>query len=300
MKQNERSGLLFALAGFAALSVGDIIVKSMAGMWPGPAIATFRYIVGAFGLGTILAIREGAPGFALPGLKWQVLRGFGVAISAMAFFSAVQLMPLAEATAIQFTSPMITALLAAAILREPARRSTWIASVVAFIGVLIVLRPNFAVLGVVALLPVLSAFGMGVLMIGNRAVAGRASALSMQFSVALIGMLFMGAFALAGHLSGLPMLHISVPHWSVLARAAFIACSASFAHTMIYLATTRAGAGTIAPMTYIQLLVAGLFGWFLFDEQPDLTALAGSAIIVAAGLYLWRSGKVVDEPQGTD
>jgi drug/metabolite transporter (DMT)-like permease len=223
-----------------------------------------------------------------------------VALSATSFFTALQIMPIAEATAISFTSPMITALLAAALLGEPMRRATWIASGVAFAGVLIVLRPNFAVLGLAALLPLFSALGMALLMIGNRAVAGRASLLAMQFSVALFATAFLLVFTGLGHLSGIAALHVGTPPWSVVAKAATIAVSATTAHVLIYMATTRAGAGTIAPMTYVQLLMAGFFGWLLFAERPDGAALAGAAIIVAAGLYLWRAGRVVDEPQGTD
>jgi drug/metabolite transporter (DMT)-like permease len=300
LRDRARDGLLYALGGFALLSIGDALVKSMAGQWPGPAIAALRYVIGAFGLGTFLLLREGRAGFRMTGTRWHVLRGFGVALSATTLFTAVQIMPIAEATAISFTSPMVTALLAAALLGEAMRRETWIASLIAFAGVLIVLRPNFAVIGPAALLPLFSALGMALLMIGNRAVAGRASALAMQFNVALFAMGFLLLFTLAGHLSGIRMLHVGMPPLGVLAKSATIAVSASGAHALIYMATTRAGAGTIAPMTYVQLMMAGFFGWLLFHERPDATALAGAAIIVGAGLYLWRAGRMTDEPQGTD
>lgn len=289
-----------ALTGFALLSVGDALVKGLAGAWPGIAIGALRYVFGAFGLGIVLLVREGRAGFTFPELRWQVLRGASVAVSAMAFFTAVQLMPIGEATAISFTSPMITALLAAAILREPLRRETWIASGVAFTGVLLILRPNFAVLGPAALLPVLSATGMALLMIANRKVAGKGSALSMQFNVALIGAGFLCVAAIAGHLSGLVFLKLSPPPTAAVLAAAFIAVSASIAHALIYLATTRTGPAAIAPMTYVQLLMAGMFGWVLFGEHPDLIAVVGSLVIVGAGLYLWRSGRAPPEPAMTD
>lgn len=297
----ERSALLLALGGFALLSLGDVLVKSMTGLWPGSAVAVLRYVFGMGGLSALLAVRRGPAGFAMPGLRWHVLRGLGVAISAVAFFTAVQMMPMAAATAISFTSPMITGLLAAVLLGEPARRSTWIASAVAFCGVLIVLRPNLAAIGPAALLPLASATGMALLMVANRAVAGKASVLTMQFSVSLFGLLFMAGFALLGHLSGLGAMHVGgMPSMGVVLRCAAIACSATCAHLLIFLATTRAGAGTIAPMTYVQLLMAGLAGWLVFGEHPDPTALAGAGVIVGAGLYLWRAGRMVDEPQGTD
>ena len=300
MRHHDRSGLLFALCGFALLSVGDSVVKSMAGQWPAPAIAALRYLLGMIGLGGLLALREGRAGFVLPRPKWQVLRGFGVAFASMSFFASLAVMPIAAATSITFTSPMLTALLAAIILGEPMRRQTWIASIAAFIGVVIVLRPNFAALGLSAFLPLGSAIGMSLLMIANRAVAGRASALSMQFSVAAVATVFLALAVTAGQLSGIPRLHVGVPHWTVLARIALVAVSASGAHALIYMATTRAGAATIAPMTYVQLLGAGTLGWVVFHEVPDAMALLGATIIVSAGLYLWRASRPSAVPVGTE
>lgn len=287
----NRAGLLFALGGFAMLSLGDVVVKSMAGMWPGSAIAAVRYVIGAIGLGVILYRREGRAGFAFPHLRWQVLRGCSVALSALAGFTALQLMPIGEFTAISFTSPMLTALLAAVLLGEPLRRETLVASLVAFAGVLIILRPNFAILGPVALLPVLAALGMALLIIANRKVSGSGSALAMQFTVAAVAAVVLSIAAIAGHLSGIALFEIPAMPPVVLIKIVIIAVNASIAHALIYLATTRAGAGAIAPMTYVQLLMAGGLGWALFGEHPDLTALAGATVIIGAGLFLWRAGR---------
>lgn len=81
MKHDERNGLLFALAGFVLLSVGDAVIKTMAGQWPPTAIAMTRYLLGALGLAAILTAREGRAGFSLPHPGVQLLRGAGVALS---------------------------------------------------------------------------------------------------------------------------------------------------------------------------------------------------------------------------
>ncbi|PLK27714.1 EamA/RhaT family transporter [Novosphingobium sp. TH158] len=290
MHHTERSGLAWALAGFVLLSTGDAVIKSIAGAWAPTAIAATRYVLGAAGLGLLLAWREGREGFAMPSPALQALRGFGVAIATLGFFSAVFLMPLAEATAITFTSPMITALLSALFLGEPARRETWLASVLAFVGMLIVLRPNLAELGLAALLPLLSAIGMSLLMIGNRAVAGKASALASQFFVAIMAAPLLVVATFLGTFTSEPRLAVAVPDWTILARCAVVAVSASAAHWAIFKGTARAGAAAIAPMTYVQLLVATVLGIVLFNDWPDGPTLFGSALIVGAGLWLWRAG----------
>ena len=299
MRQNDSHGLLFALAGFCLLSVGDSVVKTIAGAWPGTAVALTRYAIGVTILGLLLWRREGRAGFRLQRRRWHLLRGFGVGISTVAFFSAVFLMPLSEATSITFTGPIFTALLAAAVLGERLRPVSILAMLLAFAGVVIVLRPSFAELGPAALLPLIAALGMSLLMLGNRAVAGTGSSLAMQFAVAAIALPVIAAATLVGHLSGAPRFHVGAVDWSVIARCAVVACTASTAHWLVFLGTERTGAARVAPMSYVQMLMALGLGWVLFGERPDWIALVGAAVIIAGGLLLWWTGRVT-EPGMTD
>lgn len=288
--RDETAGLLLALVGFASLSLGDAVIKTMAGQWPPSAVAALRYGLGAAGLVLLLLWREGPqPLRRVPRPAMQVLRGVSAGTATICFFAAIYLMPLAEAAAITFTSPIITAVLAAVFLREPAGKATWVAMLAAFSGVLIVLRPNFALLGWTAVLPLITALGMSLLFVCNRAVAGQASALAMQAYVAVTGTALLIAAAVAGHLSGLAPLHVGWPEASVVVRCAMVAVTATAGHWLIYLGTVRAGAARVAPMTYGQLLIAGLLGWLWFGDLPDATALAGAAIIVVSGIGLWRA-----------
>lgn len=288
---SARSGLLYALCGFALLSIGDAVIKSIAGAWPGTAVAALRYSIGAIGLGTLLFLKEGRQGFAMPLPKLQWLRGFSVAMATICFFSSIFLMPLADATAIGFTSPMITAIFSAIFLHERIHATKWIAIFVAFGGVLMIMRPNVMELGWVALLPLAAAMSMAFMIIGNRAVAGTGSPLLMQFLVASLAVPFILGAAFIGHFSGLEALHVGVPDWTIIVRCTLVAVTASFGHWMIYMATTRASAAEIAPMTYVQLLIAVGLGIILFGDWPDLTSLAGAGIIVASGLILWRGSR---------
>jgi drug/metabolite transporter (DMT)-like permease len=279
------------LCGFALLSIGDAVIKSIAGAWPGTAVAALRYSIGAIGLGTLLFLKEGRQGFAMPLPKLQWLRGFSVAMATICFFSSIFLMPLADATAIGFTSPMITAIFSAIFLHERTHATKWIAIFVAFGGVLMIMRPNVMELGWVALLPLAAAMSMAFMIIGNRAVAGTGSPLLMQFLVASLAVPFILGAALIGHFSGVEALHVGIPDWTIIARCTLVAVTASFGHWMIYMATTRASAAEIAPMTYVQLLIAVGLGIILFGDWPDLTSLAGAGIIVASGLILWRGSR---------
>lgn len=290
-QQSDRAGLLFALAGFCTLSIGDAIIKGMAGDWPVTAMAVTRYAVGTLLLMILVVRHDGVAALALPkdGLQW--LRGVAISLSAIGMFLAVWIMPLAEATTIAFTQPVITAILAAIFLGERARASTWIASAAAFVGVFIVLRPNFDSAGWGVLFPLLGASGMATVLILNRKVHGRASVLAMQYYMSVTALIFLCGAVVVGHLSGIEGFAMHWPHWSVVARCAFIGLSATLAQWLIYMGTAKAGAGTVAPMTYGQLLMAASLGIVFFGNWPDGWALLGAAIIIGAGLYLWYMGR---------
>lgn len=289
MQGGERTGLLYTLAGFMLLSVSDALVKGLAGTWAAPAMVCGRYLAAALLLGLVLARQEGVAALALPrsGLQW--VRGIAIALSAVGMFMAFWIMPLAEATTIAFTQPVLTAILGMVLLREPARRETWIATAIAFAGVAIVLRPNLAAVGPAALLPLLGATGLAVTMVANRATRGHGSVLRMQYWLAITATLFMLPVVPLLHATGLEPFQLTWPHWSVLAKLLLIGGIASTAHGMIYMGTARAGAGAVAPMTYGQLLGATTLGALFFDEVPDRTALIGAALIIGAGLYMWHA-----------
>ncbi len=294
MQHSDRAGLLYALAGFCTLSIGDAIIKGMAGEWPAPAMAATRYVAGTLLLAVLLVRSEGVAALRLPKDPLQWVRGVAISLSAVGMFLAVWLMPLAEATTIAFTQPMITAVLAMIVLGERARLSTWLATLVAFAGVFLVLRPNFETAGWGVLFPLMGATGMAVTIIANRKVHGRASVLAMQYYMSVTAMIFLLAATTAGHLSGLENFHMHWPHWSVAARCVFIGLTATLAQWLIYMGTARAGAGTVAPMTYGQLLMATVLGAMFFGDWPDVTGLAGAAVIIGAGLFLWWRGRVAD------
>ena len=111
----------------------------------------------------------------------------------------------------------------------------------------------------------------------------------MQAYVAVVAAPPLILAALGGHFSGIESLAITMPDWTIIARCAVVAFTASTAHWLTYLGTMRAGAATIAPTSYVQMVVATLLGWWWFGDVPDLVTLAGAAVIILAGLILWRS-----------
>ncbi len=281
--------LALATAGFALLSFGDAVVKTMAGLWPGTAIAALRYVFGMIGLSALLWWREGRGAFSVPDRLIHAGRGLSVALGACCFFVGIAFMPIAEATTITFLQPIFVALLSGWLLRERAPAAVWVAMALSFVGVAVIVRPNMASIGVIGLLPLATALLMACTVILNRKVAGRASALKMQWLITGMAVPALIGFTIVGHVSGIKVLAVGWPDWSVVARCALVAVSASLAHSLVYMATERASAATVAPTTYVQLLMATFTGWLFFNERPDAMTALGASLIVGGGLWLWRS-----------
>ncbi len=285
--QDSRRALLFALLGFATLATGDVVVKTMAGEWPASAVAALRWVIGASALAAITAARHGRTALGMPRPWLQAGRGAAVGTASLCFFLAIHMMPLADAMAIVFTSPMLTALFSALVLRERVERAAWVSIALAFAGVLAVLRPNLLALGWPALLPLVAAVGMAVLFLLNRKAAGLAPPIAMQLYLAMWATPVLLVAAAAGHVSG--ALPVPVPDASVVVRVALVALAATTGHLFIYKATELASAATIAPMTYVQMLIAVAAGMALFGDHPTAATLAGAALIIGGGLVLWRA-----------
>ena len=287
MQGEERRGLLLALLGFALLSFGDAIIKTMAGEWSPLAVAALRFTIGALGLGALLHRYQGAAAFR-PASPWlQLSRGVCAAGATLCFFSAIFLMPLAEAMSLSFISPVVTALLSKPLLGEKVRPVIWVASPLALLGVALILRPNLAEIGWPAALPLASATFFSLMVIANRASAGTGTPLAMQAYLAAVAAPLLLLAAWFGDATGAENLVVTIPDLSVIARCALVAVTASTAHYLIFLGTTRAGAATIAPTSYVQMLVAGGLGWWWFAEVPNPTAIGGAAVIILAGVILW-------------
>jgi drug/metabolite transporter (DMT)-like permease len=110
----------------------------------------------------------------------------------------------------------------------------------------------------------------------------------MQFWIAAMATPILLAATALGHVSGIDAMQVGIPSLLVVMKCALVALTATLSHTFIYLATTRASAAIVAPMTYAQLLLAVAIGWVVFGDVPDLMSALGAALIVGSGLALWR------------
>lgn len=284
-------GITLALVAFAGFPLGDAVIKSMSGDWPAPAVAALRFSIGALALALILFMREGRRGFQVNRPWLHVARGFALFVGTISFFSAIYIMPLADAVAISFVNPILTALFSGWFLKESMPPRTWVATIIAFVGVLIMLRPNVAAFGWVAILPLISAFAMSTMLILNRMVSTQRSIFAAQFYIAFWAAIFLTIAVVIGHWL-IPVMAVpGAPDWDVVLRCLLVALTATGCHFLLFMATMRTTAAAIAPIVYIQLLIATAISVFVFGDPIDRTAMLGGLLIIFSGLLLWRSAR---------
>lgn len=283
------SGISFALLAFMGFPISDAIMKSMAGEWPASALVALRFTIGAIGLAVLLWKLEGSEGFRVKRPLLHAARGLMMALAAVSFISAIFVMPLADAVAISFMAPIITALLSSIFLKEKMRPITWIVTFIAFAGVLIMLRPNVAEFGWAAVLPLVAATCMSILMIFNRMVSNQRSVTAAQFYGAFWTSIFLILIAVAGHNLFPPMAIEGALSLKILLFCVIVAILNTGCHFLLYVATMRSTAAAVAPIMYVQLIISSLISIYIFGDPLDPLAVLGGALIVLSGMVLWSS-----------
>lgn len=269
--------LLISIAVFL-FAIMDTLSKYLAARYAVTNVLWTRYL-----FHTVLVVVAIAPrhGFALartvrPGL--QIARGLLLAGASLLFVTAIKYMPLAEATAIQFLSPLLVTLLAVLFLGEKVELSRWLAILAGFSGVLIIIRPGSGVFTWASLLPLGTAVLFATYQILTRRYAGRESPYALIFYPGLVGTILLGVT--------LPFAWTppdTVAHMGLMAVAGMIGgCS----HLILIKAYELAPASRLAPFSYTQLAWVTLAGYVVFGNFPDAWSLAGIAILMASGIFI--------------
>jgi drug/metabolite transporter (DMT)-like permease len=206
-------------------------------------------------------------------------------------FSSLARLPLADVTAISFASPLITVALAALILKERVRIYRWSAVIVGFVGVIVMLIPQFdishyaaagaaAAAAVGSVLALLSAFFNSGTVIQTRRLTQSEATSSIVFYFSL-GIMLSGAVTLP--------FAWQTPSGSELAMLITIGIFGGIGHIFLTESYRHATASVIAPFDYTSMLWALLLGYWMFGELPSALVYVGGVIVASAGLFvIWR------------
>ena len=270
-------GIALMVMGCMFLMMSDAISKWLSQTYPTGQIMALRNL---FVLIPILLVVWRSDQFADLRVKhWggQTLRALCHVSSATFFVLSVTYLPLADVSAIAFSGPIFIAALAPMLLGEHVGWRRWMAILVGFGGVLIMIRPTGAGLHLIGLLPVAAALSAAFRDILTRRLSSRETTISLLFFSSV-------AVMLAG-LTTLPF------GWEPLTLTALILFFVNglvngSAHFLIIEAYRNAEAPVVAPFKYSMLLWATLFGFLVWGDLPDLWIVGGAIPVIAAGLYI--------------
>jgi drug/metabolite transporter (DMT)-like permease len=222
--------------------------------------------------------------------KLHLVRGLLSATATMFWFTALALMPLGEAVALNFTSPLFATVLAALFLGEVVRVRRWTATVVGFIGVLIVVRPGVETVQLGALLALGAAMIISVTVLLIRVMSQEDStrAVVTSFNLQLT------VYTLV------PAVFVWVwPSWEMIAVTFAIGALTTVAHLMLTRAMSLAEASAIIPLEFTRLPMAAAIGLIWFSEVLDTWTVVGALIIGCSAVYISRREALAARRQPT-
>ncbi len=270
------AGIGMMLLGILMFSLNDVMGKWLVATYTVGQVLLLRSAA-ALAVLTPFVIRQGLMRTLRPertGL--QVLRVALGSGEVALFYLAVSYLPLADTMTLWLAAPVWSALLAVLLLGERVDAGRWLAIAAGFAGVAIALNPTGASLSMPALLALLGSVLFAGMMIAGRYLRGTPD-------VTLVAWQTLGAL-----LMGLVLLPFGwvTPSWADAALLGLLGIVAMVAHLCVTRSLKLAEASVVVPYQYTLIVWALVFGWLVFGDWPTPTMLAGSALIVAAGLAL--------------
>ncbi|MGH6662291.1 MAG: DMT family transporter [Rhodospirillales bacterium] len=265
--------MVFAAAAFAGMAG---VVRHVSGDLHPFEIVFFRNL---FGLVFML------PWLAKSGLGVLKTRRLGLytvravlnVIAMLAAFSALAMMPIADAMALSFTAPLFGTVLAALVLAEGVRLRRWAATGIGFLGAMLILRPGFGEMNPAALLA----------LVGAAAVAATGTVIKMLSGTEPVNAIVAYMVIFLTPMSLVPALYVwTAPDLESLLWLAILGGLGTLAHIGVTRAFKAADASLVLPFDFVRLPFAALIGYAAFDERPDAWTWTAAAVIAGATLYV--------------
>ena len=267
------------VTGLCLAALGGAVMKLLTGDLPAVLLAWYRFAIYGAILLPVAVWRGGRALFRPARPLVQVIRGLLVAAGNTSFVIGVAYVDYANAIAILYIYPFLMVGLSALVLGERVSRPAWVGVAGGFCGVLLVIRPDPAVLDLGALFIGFTGLTVALQMLLNRKLGTESDPILISMWGAVVATL---ALSLA-----LPFTW-QVPTRDVMILVGAIGALSALSHTMMVVAMARAPAEAIAPFTYLEIVAAIIIGMAMFGTLPDAVAWAGMALIAVSGIVVKR------------
>jgi len=283
------AGIGLVLLGVTFLSMNDALAKYLGAFYPTAQVVFMRMLFALPLVAGMALFMAGTRLFKPHRPLFHCGRGLLMALALFSFYFGVTLMPLAEAVAIVFAAPLFVTILSVPMLGERPKPSQWVAALVGFCGVLLIVQPGTAAFTAAAILPLLTAVGYALFMITARMIQRDESLWVTMTWVSLV------PFALSGVL--LPWFWLP-PAGEHMIFFVMMGVAGGLGITLITQGFRVATASVIAPFEYVGMIWAIGLGWLIWSEIPTPATIAGIVLIAGCGVHLaWSHRRRRPAPQ---
>ncbi len=277
MPDTVRGGLWMTAAALLFAALNGLVRLGAEDLHP-MQLAFFRCF---FGLVFMLPwlVRVGPSALCTRRHGMFALRGVASAVTMLCWFTAVAMIPLADAVAVSFTAPLLTVAAAAVLLGEQVGWRRWSAIAIGFLGMLIIVRPGTGIMGVGALYAVAAATGIAAATIIVKLLSKTedTNAIVTDMVVYLTPVTFIPALFVWQW----PPAHL----WPLLVGMGLLG---TVGHICVTRAIAATEASAIMPLDYLRLPFAAVIGLVMFSERPDMWTWIGAAVIIGSSAYVAR------------
>jgi drug/metabolite transporter (DMT)-like permease len=276
--RQRRIGIALVSLATLCFSVIDVCAKWLVQSLPVAEVVWLRFATHTVLMAALLAPTRGAALVRVANWPLQGLRALMLVSMTALNFAALQYLQLAEVAAIQFSVPILIALVSALVLNERIGARRWLAIFGGFVGVLLVVRPGGQGFHPAIGLSLLNAAIYALFNLLTRRMAATETPESMQWLSALGAVLAIAPFAF-WHWQWPVGLHT----WAVVGACGL---AGGLGHLLVAHAHRHASAAVLGPFLYQQILYMAFWGWLVFAQVPDAFVVAGALVVAVSGLYL--------------
>jgi len=291
----------YLIGGVFVFSLQDIIIKWLSGSYPVHEIVLIRSVVAIFPILLIARLDGGLHLLRTGRYKTQITRAALMFGSYICFYLSLAALPLAETVSLFFSGPIFITVLSVFFLDEKIESSSWVAVLLGFLGVVIMLKPGARMIDPAALMALLAALLYAIGSIITRKLGKTDSGISLAFYPTVMYVFFSAILSIPlgwmtaarpSHPSAAFLLH----HWQLPSQGdlvlfiaiGLIAAAGFYSLSQAY----RLGPpATIAPFEYISVPLGALWGYVFWKDVLGLQTIIGMILIVGSGLYIFGSEK---------
>jgi drug/metabolite transporter (DMT)-like permease len=273
-----RSGILLLVLALLVFANMEALAKRLSADYPVLQLVWARYTFHVAAMAPFLLARSRLRGLlATHRLGLQLLRSLFLLGMTLFFFWGISRLPLADATALMFVSPLIVTVLSVPMLGEQVGWRRYAAVAVGFCGMIVLLRPGGAVQWAV-LLPLTAAVCYALYQLTTRLLVATEPTVTTLAYTASVGLVVSNIAA--------PLVWVApdAAGWAGLVAVGILAAMGN----ALFILAFRAPASLLAPFNYVHLLWATALGWLVFGQLPDRWTVIGALVICASGLYVFH------------